>query len=68
VPGVNIPDAIIDRLAQAEQPLQEGIAIAAEQVKMAKDICQGVHLMAIKTEHLIPQILDLAGIEPIANS
>jgi methylenetetrahydrofolate reductase (NADPH) len=68
VPGVNIPDSIIDRLAKAEQPLQEGIAIAAEQVKMAKDICHGVHLMAIKTEHLIPQILDLAGIAPITKS
>jgi len=65
VPGVNIPDHIINRLAQAEVPLQEGIAIAAEQVKAAKQICQGVHLMAVKTEHLIPQILDLAGIPPL---
>jgi methylenetetrahydrofolate reductase (NADPH) len=66
VPGVNIPDRIINRLAQAEIPLQEGIAIAAEQVKAAQQICQGVHLMAVKTEHLIPQILDLAGIPPLA--
>jgi methylenetetrahydrofolate reductase (NADPH) len=65
VPGVNIPDHIINRLAQAEIPLQEGIAIAAEQVKAAQQICHGVHLMAVKTEHLIPQILDLAGIPPI---
>jgi len=65
VPGVNIPDRIINRLAQAEIPLQEGIAIAAEQVKAAQQICHGVHLMAVKTEHLIPQILDLAGIPPI---
>jgi methylenetetrahydrofolate reductase (NADPH) len=67
VPGVNIPDAIIDRLAKAKSPLQEGIAIAAEQVKSAREICQGVHLMAVKAEHLIPQILDLAGIPPIVN-
>ncbi|WP_019500090.1 methylenetetrahydrofolate reductase [Pseudanabaena sp. PCC 6802] len=67
VPGVNIPDSIIDRLAKAKVPLQEGIAIAAEQVKAAKEICQGVHLMAVKAEHLIPQILDLAGIPPITN-
>jgi methylenetetrahydrofolate reductase (NADPH) len=62
VPGVNIPESIIDRLAKAPVPLQEGIAIAAEQVKAAHQICQGIHLMAVKTEHLIPQILDLAGI------
>ncbi|AFY74844.1 5,10-methylenetetrahydrofolate reductase [Synechococcus sp. PCC 7502] len=65
VPGVHIPDHIINRLAQAPIPLQEGIAIAAEQVKAAREICQGVHLMAVKTEHLIPQILDLAGIPPL---
>ncbi len=65
VPGVNIPDHIINRLAQAEVPLNEGIAIAAEQVKIAQQICQGVHLMAIKAEHLIPKILDLAGIPPL---
>lgn len=66
VPGVHIPEHIIERLAAADDPLQEGVKIAAEQVVMAKDLCQGVHLMAIKTEELIPQILDLAGI-PVIN-
>ena len=65
VPGVNIPDSIIDRLAKAKDPLQEGIAIAAEQVKLAKTMCQGVHLMAVKKEELIPNILDLAEIAAI---
>jgi methylenetetrahydrofolate reductase (NADPH) len=62
VPGVNIPESIIDRLAKAEEPLQEGVAIAAEQVQLARQLCQGVHLMAVKREDLIPQILDQAGI------
>ena len=66
VPGVNIPDSIIQRLAEAENPLEEGIAIAAEQVKQAKDICQGVHLMAVKREELIPQILDRAGVKQLS--
>ena len=67
VPGVNIPESIINRLAEAEEPLQEGIKIAAEQVKLAKQLCQGVHLMAVKKEDLIPQILDIAGISAIHN-
>lgn len=65
VPGVNIPDSIIEQLANAENPLEEGVKIAAEQVKLAQTMCQGVHLMAVKREDLIPDILDLAGIEPI---
>jgi methylenetetrahydrofolate reductase (NADPH) len=65
VPGVTIPQHIIDRLAAAEKPLQEGIKIAAEQVRIARQLCQGVHMMAVRREDLIPQILDLAGLDSI---
>ncbi|NEN90947.1 MAG: methylenetetrahydrofolate reductase [Okeania sp. SIO3H1] len=65
VPGVDIPEHIINRLAKAEKPLEEGIKIAAEQVQIASNICHGVHLMAIKREDLIPKILDMAEISPI---
>ncbi len=67
VPGVNIPQTTIDRLAQAFDPLQEGIAIAAEQVKLAKQICDGIHMMAVKREDLIAQILDKAEIAPLSS-
>mgnify|MGYP002784526474 CR=1 FL=1 len=65
VPGVHIPDHIIARLEQAADPLHEGMVIAAEQVQLARQLCQGVHMMAVKREDLIPQILDLAGIPPV---
>jgi methylenetetrahydrofolate reductase (NADPH) len=65
VPGVNIPDAIIDRLEQATDPLHEGMVIAAEQVRLARNLCQGVHLMAVRREDLIPKILDMADISPL---
>jgi methylenetetrahydrofolate reductase (NADPH) len=67
VPGVQIPDQIIQRLADAPHPLEEGIKIAAEQIKLAQQLCQGVHIMAIKREDLVPKILDVAGIPPIHN-
>ncbi|MDB9313576.1 methylenetetrahydrofolate reductase [Spirulina sp. CS-785/01] len=65
VPGVHIEDETIQRLANAEDQLLEGMKIAAEQVRLAKDLCDGVHMMAVRREDLIPQILDLAGIPPI---
>jgi len=65
VPGVNIPQDIIDRLEKASDPLHEGMTIASEQVQMARQLCQGVHMMAVKREDLIPQILDMAGITPL---
>ena len=67
VPGVNIPPHIIDRLAKAKDPLEEGMKIAAEQVQTARQLCQGVHIMAVKREDLIAPILDLAGVTPVKN-
>ncbi|MEL6492604.1 MAG: methylenetetrahydrofolate reductase [Cyanobacteria bacterium J06634_6] len=64
VPGVNIPQHIIDRLDKAENPLNEGMKIAAEQVQAARQLCQGVHMMAVRREDLIPQILEMAGVAP----
>ena len=65
VPGANIPQAVIDRLAAAPDPAAEGIAIAAEQVGAYLQIAQGVHLMAIKAEERIPAILQQAGLKPL---
>lgn len=65
VPGVNIPQATIERLERASNPLLEGMIIAAEQVRLARQLCQGVHMMAVKREDLIPDILDMAGVLPL---
>ena len=65
VPGANIPQAVIDRLAGAPDPAAEGVAIAAEQVGAYLQIAQGVHLMAIKAEERIPAILRQAGMKPL---
>ena len=65
VPGARIPQELIDRLAAAANPAAEGVRIAAEQVQAYGAIAQGVHLMAIKAEHRIPEILDQAGVAPV---
>ena len=60
VPGANIPENILNRLKDAKDPLQEGINIAAEQAHDYINIANGIHLMAVKAEHLIPKILEKA--------
>ena len=62
VPGANIPENVLNRLKQAKNPLQEGILIASEQAKDFIEIADGIHLMAVKSEHLIPEILEKAGL------
>ena len=62
VPGANIPENILHRLKNAKDPLEEGIIIAAEQAKDFINIAEGIHIMAVKSEHLIPEILKKADI------
>ena len=62
VPGANIPDNILNRLKNAKDPLKEGIQIAAEQAQDFMKIADGIHLMAVKAEHLIPEILEKADL------
>jgi methylenetetrahydrofolate reductase (NADPH) len=62
VPGANIPENILKRLQDAKNPLEEGIQIAAEQAQDFFNIANGIHLMAVKTEHLIPEILEKADL------
>ena len=54
------PKNILKRLKNANDPLQEGIKIAAEQAHDFINIANGVHLMAVKAEHLIPDIIEKA--------
>lgn len=57
IPGVQVPQDLLQRLEWASDPLQEGVQIAREMVALAREFCQGVHLMTFGHENLIPQIL-----------
>jgi methylenetetrahydrofolate reductase (NADPH) len=57
IPGVRVSQDLIDRLSSAANPLDEGVAIAREQVAYARENCQGVHLMTLGHEDRIPDIL-----------
>lgn len=57
IPGVRVPQRLIERLERAPKPLEEGVAIAREMVAEARRLCQGVHLMTLGQETRIPEIL-----------
>ena len=62
VPGVLVPDELIDRVAAAEDKVQTGIEIAADLIKQFRGLCHGVHIMAIGWERKVPAIMDAAGL------
>ncbi|MCL0048664.1 methylenetetrahydrofolate reductase [Dehalococcoidia bacterium] len=66
VPGVLVPQNLIDELAGAPkgEALTRGIEIAGRMIAALKkdSICDGVHVMAIGTEEVVPDILAAAGL------
>jgi methylenetetrahydrofolate reductase (NADPH) len=62
VAGVFVPDHLIKRMTDAEKKAETGIQICAELIKGLRDICQGVHIMAIGWEKRVPQIIEAAGL------
>ena len=62
VAGVFVPEELIDKMAKAEDKAKTGIEIAANLIKEMKDMCQGVHIMAVGWEEKVPEILDAAGL------
>jgi len=62
VAGVFVPEELIAKMAKAEDKARTGVEIAAGLIRDLKDICQGVHIMAIGWEKKVPVILEAAGL------
>jgi methylenetetrahydrofolate reductase (NADPH) len=60
VAGIHVPDALIEEMDKAEDRSKKGVEIAARLIREMKGMCQGVHIMAIGTEKLVPSILEAA--------
>lgn len=65
VPGIIVPQDIIDELAGVEKGkgLRKGIEIAVRLIKTIKEekLCHGVHIMAVGREKIVPDILKEVG-------
>lgn len=66
IAGVNVPQALIDEIAAAPKggAITKGIEIAGRMIKRIHDekMCDGVHIMAIGKEELVPEIMAAAGL------
>lgn len=67
VSGMIVPDELVERLKNAEDPKREGVEICIEQVKYIKENIKGVHgvhIMAIAWEEVVPEIVERSGLYP----
>ena len=68
VPGMDVPDDVVKRMAgtpKEKQP-EEGIKICIESIQRLKEVdgVRGFHIMAIEWEEKVPEIVENAGLYP----
>ena len=68
VPGMDVPDELVKRMAGVPKEAQpdEGIRICVETMQRLKDVegVRGFHIMAIEWEEKVPEIVEQAGLYP----
>ncbi len=66
VAGVNVPQVLIEEMASAPKgrAIEKGVEIAGRMIKRVREekMCDGVHIMAIGKEELVPDIMASAGL------
>jgi len=65
VSGVNVPEHLVDRLKKDKKKTRSGetaVEIAVELINELKGLCQGVHIMPLGWDHLVPEIVERAGL------
>jgi len=66
IPGIAVPPRLISELENSSDPEQTGIRIAARFIEETREHCDGVHIMAVGADHLVPLVLDAAGIGEVS--
>jgi len=68
VPGMDVPDDVVKRMADTpkEKQAEEGINICVESIQRLKEVegVRGFHVMAIEWEEKVPEIVERAGLFP----
>jgi len=68
VPGMDVPDEVVERMSgvpKEKQP-EEGINICVETIQRLKEVegVKGFHIMAIEWEEKVPEIVERSGLFP----
>lgn len=62
VAGVSVPDNLIKEMEQAKDKVAQSVEIASRLIKELRAMCQGVHIMPIGWDKVVPRVLDAGGL------
>jgi methylenetetrahydrofolate reductase (NADPH) len=66
VPGVRVPDELVERIERAADAKAAGISICIEMIEQLKRVpgVHGIHIMAVAGEDAVPGIVKAVGLSP----
>ena len=66
VPGMRLPDELVERIERAADAKAEGVSICVEMIEQFKRVpgVHGIHIMAVAGEDAVPGIVKKAGLSP----
>jgi 5,10-methylenetetrahydrofolate reductase len=62
VAGVFVPDNFISEMQEAKDKVAKSVEIASGLIKELKPLCQGVHIMPIGWDKVVPRVLGASGL------
>jgi len=62
VSGVFVPDNLIKEMEEAKSKVDKSVEIASRLIKELKPMCQGIHIMPIGWDKVVPKVLDASGL------
>jgi len=62
VAGVSVPGHLIKEMEETKDKVKTSVDIAMRLIKELKPLCQGIHIMPIGWDKVVPRVLDASGL------
>jgi len=62
VAGVSVPDSLIKEMEETKDKIAQSVEIASRLIRELKPLCQGIHVMPIGWDKVVPRVLEASGL------
>jgi 5,10-methylenetetrahydrofolate reductase len=62
VAGIFVPDNLIKEMEEKIDKVAKSVEIASRLIKELKPMCQGIHIMPIGWDKVVPRVIEASGL------
>lgn len=62
VAGIYVPEDLIKEMEQAKDKVAKSVEISARIIKQLRPVCQGIHIMPIGWDKVVPRVIEASGL------